>query len=552
MARRIRWQIVIALLSTLLVGALLGRLALSTASVASPLAGGAYVEAVVGVPQVPLPLLNDPATDPLGRDLVALLFDGLVRVGADGLIEPALAAAYEVDETGTVYRFTLRRDARWHDGQPVTAADVSFTLRTLQSLKQPGEPQLAAVWADALIDQIDDYTLRVTLTAPYAPFLSAARVPIVPAHLLTGTPPSEWATAPFARQLIGTGPYHLVEMRDDRAVLEANAAYFGGRPYLDRVELRFFTAPEAAQSALTRGDVLAYGTLANSKLAGVTLPNNLQRSAIPLDAYTLLSFNTRTGPLTEQPLRRALAHGVNKDALIERTLGGLASPLDTPILPGAWAYAPEVQWYAADPAAATRIFTELGYVPGADGVLRRNDQPLTLELLTEDAELPRAVADEVARQWRTLGLEINVVALAAPALEQRLRTGTFTVALHSLTSLGPDPDPSRFWHAQGALNVTGVADAQLDQLLDAARTEEELAARSADYAAFQQRWIELVPAITLYQPLYLFAADKQLGGTSLDDSNSAIHHLLFGQADRYRTITRWYTNSYRAIQGDLR
>ena len=79
-----------------------------------------------------------------------------------------------------------------------------------------------------------------------------------------------------------------------------------------------------------------------------------------------------------------------------------------------------------------------------------------------------------------------------------------------------------------------------------------MAARSADYASFQQRWVELVPSITLYQPLYLFAAAKELGGTGLDDPTSAISLLLFGQEDRYRAITRWYTNSYRAIQGNLR
>ncbi|NTU81495.1 MAG: peptide ABC transporter substrate-binding protein [Chloroflexales bacterium] len=552
MARRIRWQIVIAVLSAFLVGGLLGRVALSTASVASPLAGGSYVEAVVGSPLQPIPLLNDPVADPAGRDLVALLFDGLVRVGADGLIEPALAASYTLDESGTVYLFTLRQDAVWHDGQPVTAADVVFTLRALQILEQPGEPLAAAAWADALVDRIDDHTVRVTLPAPFAPFLSMARVPILPAHLLAGTAPDRWPAAPFARQLVGTGPYRLVELRDDRALLEANQSYFGGRPYLDRVELRFVTAPEAAQAALTRGDVMAYGERATPALAGVSLPSNLRRSTVPLDEYALLSFNLRDGPLAEQPLRLALAHGISKDAIIERALGGLAAPLDTPILPGSWAYAPEVQWHGADPEAARRILSELGFEPGADGVLRRNGQALRLELLVEDGERPRAVADEVARQWGELGIDVEVLPLEALALQQRLRDGRFTVALHSWAHLGPDPDPFLYWHSQGGLNVAGLDDEQIDELIESARTEDELAARSADYAAFQQRWVELAPSITLYQPLYLFASARQLGGTGLDDPDSAISRLLFGQEDRYRAVTRWYTNSYRAIEGDLR
>ncbi len=550
MARRIRWQIVIAVLSTLVVAGLLGRLALSTASVSSPLAGGAYVEAVLGAPAQPIPLLNNPVSDPVGRDLGTLLFDGLVRIGADGLIEPALAASYEIDASGTTYLFNLRPDARWHDGRPVTADDVVFTLRALQVLDQPGEPQLAAAWIDALVDRIDADTVRVTLAEPYAPFLSAARVPILPAHLLAGTPPAQWPESPYAGQLVGTGPYRLVELREDRAVLEANEAYFGGRPYIDRVELRFIATAAAAQAALTRGDVTAFGATADSSSA--ELPATLSVSAVPLDAYATLSFNLREGPLAQQGLRRALAYGLSKDALIERALGGWAAPIDTPILPGSWAYTPEARWYEADPAAAQALLADLGYEPGPDGALARDGEPLAIELLVDGEPMRRAAAAEEARQWGALGVAVQVVELAAPELQQRLRDGSFAAAIHGWQRLGPDPDPFLLWHSAGPLNYAGLADEQIDALIESAHADAELAARSADYAAFQQRWIELAPAIQLYQPLYRFAASAELGGTGLDDPDSAISRLLFGPEDRYRAVTRWYTDSYREIDGGLR
>ncbi|HMQ30324.1 MAG TPA: peptide ABC transporter substrate-binding protein [Chloroflexaceae bacterium] len=550
MARRIRWQIVIAVLSTLLVAGLLGRLALRTASVASPLAGGAYVEAVVGAPAQPIPLLNNPVADPVGRDLGALLYDGLVRVGADGLIEPALAASYELDPSGTTYLFNLRPDAVWHDGRPVTADDVVFTLRALQVLEQPGEPLLAAAWRDALVDRIDADTVRVTLSAPYAPFLSAARVPILPAHLLAGTPPAQWPESPYADGLVGTGPYRLAELREDGAVLAANDAYFGGRPYIDRVELRFIASPAAAQAALSRGDVTAFGATADAARAG--LPATLRASAVPLDAYATLSFNLRDGPLAQLGLRRALAHGLSKDALIERGLGGWAAPLDTPILPGSWAYTPEVRWYGADRPTAQALLAELGYAPGPDGALAREGEPLAIELLVDGEPTRLASAAEVARQWGELGVPVEVVELPGPELQRRLRDGAFAAAIHGWQRLGPDPDPFLLWHSAGALNYAGLADEQLDALIDSARADAELAARSADYAAFQQRWVELAPAIQLYQPLYLFAASDELGGTGLDDPNSAVSRLLFGAEDRYRSVTRWYTDSYREIDGDLR
>src|SRR5689334_8481347 len=120
MARRIRWQILIAVVSSLLVLGLMSYLALSTAAVARPLTGGAYVEGVLAPPQQLNPLVSDPARGPTGADIQALLFDGLMRIGVDGLPEPAIAASQpDVDETGSVYTFTLRPDITWHDGSPL-------------------------------------------------------------------------------------------------------------------------------------------------------------------------------------------------------------------------------------------------------------------------------------------------------------------------------------------------------------------------------------------------------------------------------------------------
>ncbi|MEI8307421.1 MAG: peptide ABC transporter substrate-binding protein [Chloroflexales bacterium] len=558
MARRIRWQIVIAALSILLTSGLLGRLALRNASVANPLTGGSYHEAVLGTPAQPIPLLNAPLTDPVGRDLDALLFDGLMRIGADGLPEPGLADSYQVDPKGLVYTFQLRHGVTWHDGTPFTAEDVVFTLRALQIVAQPGDPALAQIWQGVLVDRVDDDTVRCTLSTPLASFLSAARVPILPSHLLTGVPPERWAETGYGSKLVGTGPFSLTELREDGATLAANPHYFGGRPYLDTVNLRFMATREAVLAALTRSDVTAYGERAGegdqaaaSNLATVTLPNGLRRSQVPLDEYAVLSFNLRRAPLDNQPLRQALAYGLSKDALIERALGGLAMPLDTPILSGSWAASPEAHWYSTDPTTATRLLGELGYDPGVDGVRQRDGQRLSLDLIVDGEPRRRAAAAEIVRQWGEIGVEVKVEELSTADLLLRLHDHTFTMALHSWARIGPDPDPYALWHSSQGLNYAGLADPEIDTLLESARAESQVDARSADYDAFQKRWIDLVPSITLYQPLYLFVASQHLGGVGMSDPTTATGQQIFGPDDRYRTITRWFINSYREIQGNI-
>ncbi len=555
MARRIRWQIVIATFSGLLIVGLLSRVALMNTAVSSPLTGGTYVEAIIGVPSQPIPLLNDPLLDPAGRDLAALLFDGLTRIGIDGLPEPALAESWQVDPGGEVYIFNLRRDVTWHDGAPFTATDVIFTLQTIQEASFTGDAALANLWRNVLVDRLDDYTIRCTLSAPYAPFLSAVRVPIMPAHLLGNISIDQWSTSPYAQQLVGTGPYQLEELALDRAILTANDTYFQRRPFIDRIELRFIETPEAALSALARDDVQALGFSITPTLSQVALPRTVRPMTVPLDGYTLVTFNLRNPPLDDQALRQALAGSLNKDTLIEQVLGGQVARIDTPILPGWWAYDPSVAWYDYDPAMAAQVLDEQGYVADADGMRMYEGAVLALPLITDSDPGRVATAEYLARQWTALGIQVEVEVLESTELRQRLRDHDFALALHSWSRLGADPDVFELWHssqASNGLNYAGLRDETIDRVLVSARTELDLGARNSDYSTFQERWVQAVPAIILYQPLYTFATSEQLGGSGLDGRDIDSPLLLIGREDRYRNITRWFVESSRELRGTLR
>ncbi len=554
MARRIRWQIVIAVMSALLVTSLLGNLALSQTAQRTPRAGGSYIEAITGTPVQPVPLLNDPLNDPAGRDLGALLFDGLTRLGPDGLPGPALAQSWEIDSSGEVYTFNLRRDVTWHDGQPFTANDVVFTLQAIQSADFSGDPALSNLWRNVLVDRLDDYTVRCTLSAPYAPFLSSARVPILPVHLLGSIPLDQWATSSYARSLVGTGPYQLAELSTDRAVLDANNSYFQRPPLIDQIELRFIETPAAALSAISRGEAQSLGYVVTADLSQVSLPRTLRQTTLPLDAYTILSFNLRDAPLDNVDLRQALAHALDKTTLIETAMAGQAASIDTPILPGWWAYNPDTSWYAYDPATAQDMLADLGYRTGQDSPVA-SGEALMLPLLTDEEPGRLAAAEEIARQWGTIGVQVNVEVVDSVTLRERLREHDFVMSVHSWARLGADPDVFELWHSSQAgngLNYAGLRDDAIDRLLVNGRTELELSARNEEYAAFQQRWIDLAPAIPLYQSVYTFASSETVGGFGFAGDRIGGIPLLIGPEDRYRNVTRWFVNSSQEIRGNLR
>ena len=557
MARRIRWQILIAVLSSALVLGFMGYLAVTDAAVPRPLTGGEYVEGVIGTPSALNPLLSDPARDPVAEDMRALLFDGLMRIGADGLPEPALAQSWNVDDTGQIYTFTLRTDVRWHDGTPLTVDDALFTLRAIQNRGFAGDPTVSAVWRDVLIDKVGDTSIRCKLAAPFAPFLSLATFPILPAHLFGDQSPAAWSSVPFNQKPVGTGPYQLAEITGDHALLTANANYFGGRPFIDSIELRFLANTQAARNALTRGEIQGFGF--DGTDGSMNLPRGVERHAIPLDSAVLLSFNTRQAPLSDQGLRRALAEGLDKDELIKQTLDGQVARLDTPILPGWWAAAQQSDWYAPNPQQAADALESLGYTLGSDGTRQRDGQPLKLPLITTNDPDRIAVANEIARQWGQIGVQVEVEPLDGDALRQRLNEHNCTLALYGLQRLGADPDVYELWYsskAEGGNNYAGLQDDQIDELLQNARRDRDIAARSPSYEAFQRRWVELVPSIMLYQPLYVYVATDMLSGLDLDRSGAPADisntQLLLGREARYRNVTHWFIRSAREIQGELR
>jgi peptide/nickel transport system substrate-binding protein len=555
MARRIRWQLLIAAISSLLVVALMGGLALSKTAVTRATSGGDYIEGVVGVPRQLNPLLLEEADDPVGADIAALLFEGLTRTGAGGLPEPALAERWALSDDALVYTMTLRAGLRWHDGQPLDADDVVFSYRALKRSDFPGPPALRTLWQDVLVDPIDERQVQFRLPTPFSPFLSALTTPVLPEHLLGETPLGEWPSAPFSTSPVGSGPYRLARLDGQSALLEANRDYYGQPPLIDRIELRFYAEADEMLAALDEGAIDGAGYLATRE-GGPTVVRPAETTSynLPLDGYTVLTFNLRRAPLDRLELRRALALGLDKRLLVEQALGQRAQPVDTPILPSwYWAYAPEADWYAPDPQRAAITLGELGYTPGPDGVLARAGDALRLSLITDSTPDRLAAAREIASQWAAIGVAVELSELDAGELERRLRAHEFDLALHGWASLGPDPDVLELWHSSQAAdgaNYAGLEDEQIDAALSSARQEQDLGTRAQEYASFQRRWVELAPSIVLYQPIYVYTVRQSVGMPDFQDAPTPPG--LFGRADRFRDVERWFVNRAREIRGDLR
>jgi peptide/nickel transport system substrate-binding protein len=485
----------------------------------SPVAVTPYREGVLGRPVSVNPLGARTQAD---RDLVALVFEGLVARGPDGTVVPGLASRWTVDPTGKSWTFSLRPDARWHDGEPVTAADVVYTIGVLRNPTYTGPG--AGSWSEITATAIDDRTVRFDLETPLGGFLELATQPIAPAHLLRDVPVDGLADDPFGRAPVGSGPFVLTELDDDHAVLEPAASVQLGEPEaqptpagipqdplatttptkrpslpepaLARMEFHFFDDPSALETAFRDGDLDAASGLAPTDAADLASSTSARELRYPGTTLTTVILNLRlTHPELRDPaVRLALLQALDRKGMIDDAFGSRATVADTPIPPTSWAFdATASAPVATDAKAAAAALKKAGWKkvaghlrpPGATG-------PYTLEILSPDATMNpalHAIAEKVAADWAALGVATSVVeADPAKPMAERLQSGEFGGAVVDI-SIGHDPDLYPLLASSqtqtGGLNVAGVQDATLDGLLTAARQAGTDEARKAAYSALQ-------------------------------------------------------------------
>ncbi len=243
--KRLRWQILVVILTLAVVGVLL----LTQQPVGpvqilpQPATGGVYSEGLVGSLGRLNPLLD--WNNPADRDVDRLLFSSLIRFDERGLPQTDLAESWGVNEEGTIYNFTLRSNAVWHDGTPVTSDDVIFTINLLKSDGSLFPQDIKELWSKVEVTKLNDTNLKFTIPEPFAPFLDYLTFGVLPKHVLEGVPPEGLVTAEFNIAPVGSGPYQFDHLILDKGqitgvVLEAFENYYGKKPFIPQVVFRYF------------------------------------------------------------------------------------------------------------------------------------------------------------------------------------------------------------------------------------------------------------------------------------------------------------------------
>ena len=523
--------------------------------------GGHYREALVGRVQRLNPLFTQ--MNPVDRDITSLIFEGLTRTDNYGSPIPALADRWIISSDGLEYIVFLREDVLWQDGVPFTAADVTYTMSLLRSPDFPGDPALGAFWRTVETEQLGDHLVRFRLSQPLGTFLDRLQIGILPEHALRGSTAAQMATHPFNLTPIGTGPYQLEEIRSADGVnvsqVDLRAApVYRQRPEgqqhafaLDGVSFLMYDSVDSALQALQNGSVDGFAARDRSERAPLfagdlafdfEMHNQLEAS------LGVIIYNwQRHEFLREQRVRLALETGIDRSSTIERTMSNAAAEANSPLMPGSWAYLPDLQWPEYNPEQARQLLAtaderldrlngdEAAETEGESSAPTASSTLFSFAILTPDDPALVSLASEIATQWSQLNLQVAVDAVDAATYQARLEAHDFDAAIVEY-SLGDsaDPDVYAFWHEgqyPDGKNYGGVSDRRISELLEKARRDPFGINRVGDYQRFQREFVERAIALPLYNPLFTFATSRSVEGVQLG--------FIASPADRFRNIGDW-------------
>lgn len=476
-----------------------------TAADELPAHGDTFVLASIGDITALIPNI---ASDGPSHEVGGLVYDGLVQTDKNLNYVPQLAESWTFSPDCLTLTFALRRDVKWHDGRPFTAEDVVFTYEAMIHPKTP------TAYKDSFsmirtVEALDPYTVRAEYRRPFARAVSSWSMAILPRHLLAPyVADGTLRESPQNRHPIGTGPYRFHEWRSgERVVLLANREYYDGPPYLGRVVYRVIPSQATIFLELkAQGvDQTSLTALQYTRQTGYPAFRKAYRKhRYPSNIYTFFGFNLQDPRFADVRVRRAFAHAISKQEIIDGVRHGLAREATGPIRPGTWAYTDQVRRYPHDPALARQLLAQAGWTDRGDGVMRDAEgRPFAFTIQTNQGnEERKRIAEIIQQSLKDIGVraEIQVIEWAA-FVSEYLKKRRFEAVVMGF-GVGTDPDQYVVWHSSqmgpDQMNRLSFANPEVDRLLEAGRSSCHEADRVKYYRRFQEILAEEQPMVFLY------------------------------------------------------
>jgi len=463
------------------------------------------------------------ATTTLSSLLTDVIFDSLTEFDDSLQIQPHLASSWELSPDQLTWTLHLRKGVQFHDGVELTADDVKFTINQLRENAAGNEYLYTAQDISDVIVK-DKYTVQVVLKKKMSSFLSSLNIGILPRHLLDKRSDPDFQ---FSQYPIGTGPFKVVDSRENGVVLEANTAYFLGRPALDRIIVKVYPDKTSVWADLISGNVDFFHIVDPADYDRLRHVPTFKTYRAPRFYYYLLSLNLRTPFFEDRRVRQALNYAINKEDIIAKTLKGYGHASTGTIYPKSWAYNSAMHPYEYNPRKALALLEEAGWRDhDGDHLLDKNGRRFEFTVFTNRGDdLKLQVLLIVQQQLLDLGIKMRVKVFDANDTDFLFRK-QFDAFFPEIDA-GGDPDLNyRYWHSSQikvGFNVGSYHNPRVDQLLDVGRIAFDRTKRKAIYDAFQRNLFDDPPGIFLFWIDYLVGVNRRFTGVKISSAGPFAH-----------------------------
>ncbi len=434
------------------------------------------------------------------------IFDTLLRRNLKTLqLEGNLAESWRT-LNDTTWQFKLKRNVKFHNGEPFDAAAVKFSIERMLNPKQgaPGRTSIATI---DHVDVVDPYTVNVVTKAPF---------PLLPVRLSPGhcgtvglVPPKYLALvgdAGFAVKPVGSGPYKLVEwVKDDKLVLEANKDYHRGAPAIDRLIFRPVPELTTRVAALVSGQADLVSDIPPDQTGKIQTSGNAHVEISTLGGFVIMVKMTNylmPGPWTDVRVRRAINYAIDMDTIIKSVLEGYGTVLGVPLEREAFGFNPNIKWYGYDPERAKALLREAGYPNGFEMTLHAPNRRYM-----NDLEVMQAMAQMLGKVGIKAKVEVWEQSIYTTKWRKRELLPAYMVAWGGAGVFDGDLLSSSV-HSKSALAI--FKNEALDKMLEEAQATNDPERRKAIYWKAQELIYEETPIIKAYQQAHIFGVSNRL------------------------------------------
>ncbi len=526
-----------------------------------PISGGSITEGIIGVPTLINPII---AVSDADKDLTALVYSGLMRKNSLGELIPDLAESYTISPDGINYTFIIKKDAKFHNGDKVTADDVIFTIEKIKDplIKSPRKNG----WGGVNVSKVDDSTVVFTLVQPYISFLDNTTIGILPFNVWKNVKIEEFNLSPLNIKAIGSGPYKIKSVNKNSEnipesyKLESFNNFSLGKPLIKNINIISYANEKDLLKALNNNDIDQAGGVSSENIRVVKEGKYVIHTATLPRVFGIF-FNANNNKIfTDQSVVKAIDLALNRQEIIDQVLNGYGKIIHNPI-PNEMTEDKSMAKYSQSQIdEANAILDKAGWVMSEDGTRSKggttttkvtkkvngktvtqtvkNTAPqtrLAFSLMTGDTPELKQTTVILAEQLKKIGIEVDIKKVyESGQLNQLIRAREYEALLFGQL-VNYESDLYSYWHSSQRTdpgrNIAMYNNKKVDNLLELIQKTQKIEDRQEKYKDLWSEFNVNIPAVLIYSPKYLYLTNHNLNNIKIENITTP--------SDRFSSVYTW-------------